>query len=146
MMMRRSFAALLLLLGAAGVSRAAAQRAHFGFHGAYNTEMNRGALGAQVQMPIASRLEFYPSFDYYFVDTGNELGLNADLKYRAAPPLYFGGGLNILSGGGTSDAGADLIGGFETRAGQAHPYAEARALLHGSTSWQFLFGLNFTLY
>lgn len=144
-MFRRILTIAMLLACAAGVTRASAQRAHFGFHGGYNTDMNRGALGAQIQMPIASAIEFYPSFDYYFVDTGNQLGWNADIKFRAAPPLYFGGGLNVLTGGGNSDAGVNLIGGLETRYGQAHPYAEMRALLHGSTSLQLLMGLNFTL-
>ena len=146
-MIRRILAVAILLLSAAGVTRAAAQRAHFGFHGGYNTDMDRGALGAQMQMPIASGIEFYPSFDYYFMDVGTQLGWNADLKFRAAgTPLYFGGGLNLLTGDGNSDAGVNLIGGFETRYGEAHPYAEMRALLHGSTSLQLLMGLNFTLH
>ena len=146
-MFRRILTVTILLACAAGVTRATAQRAHLGFHGGYNTDMDKGALGLQMQMPLSSAIEFYPSLDYYLVDGGTRLGWNADLKIQAAEvPLYFGGGLNVLTGGGTSDAGFNLIGGIETRYGETHPYAEVRGLFHNSTSLQLLFGLNFTLH
>jgi hypothetical protein len=87
------------------------------------------------------------ALDYYFVSTGNLLGFNGDLKFRTpGTPLYFGGGLNILSGGGNSDTGFDLFGGFETRYGRTHPYVEGRALFHNGSAFQVLFGINVTLY
>lgn len=146
-MFRRILTVVILLACAAGVSRATAQRAHFGFHGGYNTDMERGALGVQMQMPLSPAIAFYPSFDYYLVDGGTRLGWNADAKVLAAgTPLYFGGGLNLLTGGGDSDAGFNLIGGVETRYGETHPYVELRGLFHNQTSLQLLFGLNFTLH
>lgn len=146
-MFRRILTVAILLVCAAGVTRATAQRAHVGVHGGYNTDMDRGALGVQMQMPLSSAIEFYPSLDYYLVDGGTRLGWNADLKFRAEQtPLYFGGGLNLLTGGGTSDAGLNLIGGIETRYGETHPFAEVRGLIHGNTSLQLLLGLNFTLH
>ena len=146
-MFRRILTAAVLIAGVAGVSTASAQRAHFGFHGGYNTEMEKGAMGVQMQLPLASAIEFYPSFDYYFVDGGTQLGWNADIKFQAAgAPLYFGGGLNLLTGNGDSDTGFNLIGGLETRYGQTHPYVEVRGLFHNATSLQLLFGLNFTLH
>lgn len=146
-MLRRILTAVALLVCAAGVTRAAAQRSHFGLHGGYNFDIEEGSLGAQMHLPLSSSIELYPSFDYYFVSTGDMLGLSGDLKVRApGGPLYFGGGLNILTRSGNSDTGFDLFGGFETRYGQSHPYIEARALFHDTSSLQLLFGINITLY
>jgi len=146
-MMRRILTAVVLLISAAAVSRAAAQRSHFGLHGGYNFDLNEGLIGAQMHMPLTPSIELYPSFDYYLVDAGTLLGFNGDLKFRTpGTPLYFGGGLNILSGGGDSDTGFNLFGGFETRYGRTHPYVEGRGLFHNGSTFQLLFGINITLY
>jgi len=146
-MMRRILTALVLLVCAAGVTRATAQRSHFGLHGGYNFDIEEGAIGAQMHLPLTSSIELYPSFDYYFVGNGNLLGFNGDLKFRApGAPLYFGGGLNVLTGDGNSDTGFNLLGGFETRYGQTHPYIEGRVLFHDSSAFQLVFGLNITLH
>jgi len=146
-MIRRILTAVALLVCAAGVTRAEAQRSHFGVRGGYNFDFDEGSIGAQLHLPLSSSIELYPSFDYYFVNTGNLLGFSGDLKFRTpGAPLYFGGGLNVLTGDGNSDTGFDLFGGFETRYGQTHPFVEARALIHDSSSLQLLFGLNVTLY
>lgn len=145
-MLRRILTVVVLLAGAT-VARAAAQRSHFGVHGGYNFDVKEGLIGAQLHMPIARSIEFYPSFDYYLVDAGSLVGFNADLKFLGRhTPLYFGGGLNILSGGGNSDTGFDLFGGFETRYGRTHPYIEGRFLFHNNSTFQLLFGINLTLY
>ena len=146
-MIRRILTTVVLLLCAAGVSRAAAQRSHFGLHGGYNFDFKEGLIGAQLHMPLSPGIELYPSFDYYLVDAGSLVGFNIDLKFRTpGTPLYFGGGLNILSGGGNSDAGPDLFGGLETRYGRTHPYIEGRGLFHNGSTFQLLFGINITLY
>lgn len=146
-MMRRILTAVVLLASAAAVSRAAAQRSHFGLHGGYNFDFNEGLIGAQIHMPLSRSIELYPSFDYYLMNSGTLLGFNGDLKFRTpGTPLYAGGGLNVLSGGGNSDAGFDLFGGFETRYGRTHPYIEGRGLFHDTSSFQLLFGINITLY
>lgn len=146
-MMRRILTAVVLLVCAAGVPRAAAQRSHFGVHGGYNFDFDEGLIGAQIHIPLTPSIEFYPSFDYYLVDAGTLLGFNADLKFRTpGAPLYFGGGLNILHTTGNSDTGFDLFGGFETRYGRTHPYVEGRGLFHDNSSLQVLFGINITLY
>jgi hypothetical protein len=146
-MVRRILTAVALLVCAAGVTRAEAQRAHIGLRGGYNFDMEEGSLGAQLHLPLSYSIELYPSFDYYFVNSGNLLGINGDLKFRTpGAPLYFGGGLNVLTGDGNSDTGFDLFGGFETRYGQTHPFIEARGLFHDNSSLQVLFGLNMTLY
>ena len=146
-MLRRILTAVALLMCAAGVSSAVAQRSHYGIHGGYNFDIEEGLIGAQLHMPIGRGVEFYPSFDYYLVDAGSLVGFNADLKFRTpGTPLYLGGGLNILSGGGNSDTGFDLFGGFETRYGRTHPYIEGRGLFHTGSTFQLLFGINITLY
>ena len=146
-MIRRILTAVALLVCAAGVTRADAQRSHFGVRGGYNFDLDEGSIGAQLHMPLSSSIELYPSFDYYFVNTGNLLGISGDLKFRTpGAPLYVGGGLNVLTGDGNSDTGFDLFGGLETRYGQTHPFVEARALFHDSSALQLLFGLNVTLY
>ena len=138
---------LIASLAVTVTTSAAAQRSHVGPHFAYNFDFDEAAIGAQMHLPIASAVELYPSFDYYFVNTGNLLGISGDLKFRTpGAPLYFGGGVNILTGNGNSDTGFDLFGGLETRYGQTHPFIEARGLFHGSSSLQLLFGLNVTLY
>lgn len=142
---------LLLVATAAAPATVAAQRAHIGFHGAYNFDIDQPAIGAQVHLPFARGIELYPSFDYYFVDSGSLLGFSGDLKFRSrATPLYFGGGLNILraSAGGSSnsDTGFDVFAGFESRRGWTHPYLEFRGLFHDNSSLQVAVGVNMTLY
>jgi len=87
--MMRYVLTLVVLLGVAGVSRAAAQRSHFGVHGGYNIDSDNWLIGAQAHLPLTRSIEFYPSFDYYFVDPGSLVGLNADLQFRTpGAPLH----------------------------------------------------------
>jgi len=146
-MVRRILTAVVLFVSTTTVSRAAAQRPHFGLHGGYNTDFNEGLVGAQIHMPLTPSIELYPSFDYYLVDAGTLIGFNGDLEFRTrGTPLYFGGGVNVLHTSGNSDTGFDLFGGFETRYGRTHPYVEGRGMFHSSSSFQLLFGINVTLY
>lgn len=149
-MTTRLMGIIVLLLGATTASPLAAQRSHFGPHIAYNFDIKETAIGAQAHLPLSYGIEFYPSFDYYLVDTGSLLGLSADLKFRTpGDPLYLGGGLNIMraSAGGVSnnDTGFDLFAGLETRYGWTHPYVEVRGLFHGGSAVQGAFGINITL-
>src|SRR5262249_47462028 len=110
-------------------------------------------LGAQVSVPIANRLEFYPSFDWYFVDPGSTWAVNADLKWRVAKDqprwLYLGGGLDLmvhsLNGISSSKAGVNILGGIESLRGWVHPFAEIRGILSDNSSVQLQGGLNITL-
>jgi hypothetical protein len=146
-MLRRILTAVLLLGSVAAIERAAAQRAHFGVRGGYNFDAEDALIGVQAHFPLSASIEFYPSFDYYFVDGGNLLGFSGDLKFRTpGAPLYLGGGVNLLHSSGNSDTGFDLFGGVETRYGQTHPFIEGRFLMHDNSSFQVLFGINMTLY
>jgi hypothetical protein len=143
-----------VLLAAAGAPARAQGRSHIGPHVGYNFDVDRALLGAQMLLPIGRRVEFYPSFDYYFVDTGSLFGINADLKFRfptGEPSVfYFGGGVNWLraSGGGASntDTGWDLMFGLESRWGVTHPYFEGRVITHSNSTFQIAAGLNITIF
>lgn len=131
-----------------------AQRAHIGPHFGYNFDMDRGLIGAQMLLPLSPYVELYPSFDYYLGNGVNLIGLSGDLKFRMptgyGSAFYFGGGVDFqnASSGGVSngDTGWDLLFGFESRRGVAHPFLEGRLLGHGSTSFQIGAGLNFTIF
>lgn len=130
----------------------AQQQLHLGPRLSYNFDAEEFGLGAQFSYPVARRIEFYPSFDYYFVDPGSLWALNADAKYRVPTEgewLYLGGGLSIarasFNGNSATDAGLNLFGGLETRIGRIHPFAEGRLTLGDGSTFQISAGLNFTL-
>jgi hypothetical protein len=143
----------LLMAGAVWQSASAqTSRMHIGPRLSYNFDLEELGIGAQFSIPIATRLEFYPSFDYYFVDPGSAWGLNADLKYRFAGEnvrwLYVGAGLNVTGvsdGNDETDAGLNLIAGVESLKGRIHPFGEFRGTIGGASFVQLSAGLNITL-
>lgn len=141
---------------AVGVGEAAGQTAqsHIGPRVSYNVDAEEFGVGAQFAVPIGRRLEFYPSFDYFFVDVGNLWALNADIKYRATTGgsldwLYLGGGLNVtgFSAGPVdeTDVGANLLLGLESLRGRVHPFAEGRLTIGDGSTFQISAGLNLTI-
>lgn len=129
-------------------------RSHLGPRVSFNFDFDEVAIGAQFSTPIARRLEFYPSFDYYFVDPGSLWTLNADLKYRvsanrSADWLYLGGGLGFsridVGPAEDTDVGLNLLAGVEPLRGRVHPFAEGRLTLGDGSTFQISGGLNFTL-
>jgi hypothetical protein len=116
--------ALGLTLGVSSAAQAQ-ERSHIGPQIGYNFDYEALVLGAQFSAPIGHHLEFYPSFNYFFVDAGSLWAVNLDLKYRVpfenADWLYVGGGLNVTradaGGASNTDAGLNLIAGIETRTG-----------------------------
>ena len=152
---RLRVALLALALGSIVPAAAQAQtrRLHLGPHLGYEFNDENAVLGAQFSVPIARRLEFYPSFDYYFVDPGSLWALNGDFKYRVARGrpdwLYIGSGINFAdrSAGGSSStsAGWNLLAGVESLRGWVHPFGEARFTISDNSRFQLQAGLNFTL-
>jgi hypothetical protein len=129
-------------------------RSHLGARVSYNFDAEAVGLGAQLSFPVRNHLEFYPSFDYFFVDVGTLWALNADLKYRlrsvaALRWLYLGSGLNLSrfshQSVGGSELGLNLFGGVESLRGRIHPFAEARLTIGGDAAFLLAAGLNFTL-
>ncbi len=144
--------ALMAAAALAGTAQAQTNRLHLGPRVSYQFDVEEFGVGAQLSVPMARYLEFYPSFDYFFVDNGSFWNLNADLKYRIAAAtvrwLYLGAGLNIArssNGSSNTDAGLNLFAGAESLKGRIHPFGEFRFTAnHGSTA-QLAAGLNFTL-
>ena len=151
---------LVLLLLALTASTADAQRRArrrtvaasgptFGGHLGYNFDVDNLLLGAQLSYPITPDIAIYPSFDYYFVDTGTFWALNFDLKYR--PPTrygawYVGGGLNYshvsFAGSGRGDTNLNLLTGLEGRRGRARPYVEVKFVLGDGSMFQLVGGFS----
>ncbi len=154
--MLRRFRQIGLGLGLATLLAGAAhaQRPHIGGHVLYNFDVEEFGIGAQFSYPVARKLEFYPSFDYYFVDPGSLWQLNADLKYKLREEhnwFYVGGGLAIarasIGGFDDTDVGANAFAGWETLIGQkVHPYIEGRLTLGDGSSFQIAGGLNITIF
>ena len=149
----RVAAVVALTSAVAGTAQAQTSSMHLGPRLSYHFDAEKLGIGAQFSTPVARHLEFYPSFDYYFIDNGSFWALNADLKYRIANQtmkwLYVGGGLNIArSSAGTAsatDAGLNLLAGAESLKGRIHPFAEFRFTIGDGTGGQLSAGLNFTL-
>jgi len=149
-------AAIVVTEPAHGQRRRAARRAaarasiggpEIGGHLGYNFDIDRALFGVQVSFPVARRVEFYPSFDYYAGSGGSAWGVNFDFKLR--PPAryqfwYGGTGLNVFHAGSTSSH-LNLFAGFAGRPGPFRPYAEARLILFDGTSFQLAAGLSFPL-
>ena len=150
---RRLLMALALLPAVTQLAQAQTRRMHIGPHFGYDFKVEELVLGGQFSAPIATRLEFYPSFDWYFVDPGTLWAVNADLKYRVAHDqpnwLYLGGGLNVarrkVASVGSTKAGFNLFAGAESLRGIIHPFGEARATLKDHSTFQIVAGLNITL-
>ena len=134
--------------GAAGPG----DRAQVGGHVGYIFDGSHALIGAQASFPIARQVDFYPSFDYYFVSNATLWSLNFDARILPPGPYrygYLGAGLNVAhaSAGGLGDTqtNVNLLGGLEGRRGRIRPYAEARLILGHGSSFQIQGGVNFPL-
>lgn len=142
-----------MLVSGTAVASSQTSAMHIGPQVAYDFDFEEFGLGAQFSVPIMRRLEFYPSFMYYFVnDPLTVWNLNADLKYRVASDrpnwLYIGTGLNLTrfsNGESDTDAGLNLFAGAESLKGRIHPFAEARLVLSDGSRFQLAAGLNITI-
>ena len=135
------------------MAQAQTSQLHLGPRLSYQFDLEEIGVGAQFSVPIAQYLEFYPSFDYFFVNSGSFWNLNADLKYRIATEsinwLYIGGGLNLnhVSRGNFDDngVGLNLFAGVESLVGRVHPFGEFRFTANDGSTAQVAIGVNFTL-
>ena len=117
----------------------------YGAHIGYSFDTDDMLLGAQFSLPISASLDFYPTFDYYFVDANTVWALNFDLKYRPARrnrAWYLGGGLNFLHGSGNTDTNLNLLTGLEARRGSTRPYVEGKFIVGNNTIFQLVVGLS----
>lgn len=139
--------ALGLTFALASTTQAQTNQLHFGPRLSYQLDLEEFGIGAQFSVPLAQNLEIYPSFDYFLTEPGL-WSFNGDLKYRIATEsvdwLYVGGGLNLLTSSGNSNAGLNLFAGFESLSGRVHPFGEFRFTANNGSSAQASAGLNFT--
>ncbi|MEO5798909.1 MAG: hypothetical protein ABIZ70_02895 [Gemmatimonadales bacterium] len=150
---RAALVAAVLVVGTTASAQAQTHRSHFGPRLSYNFDAKAVGIGAQLSVPVAHHLEFYPSLDVFFVDAGSLLGINADIKYRVGKAdiswLYVGTGLNIsrrsVEGLSHSDAGLNLFLGAESLKGKVHPFGEMRFTVADGSTAALAAGLNFTL-
>jgi hypothetical protein len=133
-------------------SAAPAQSPHVGLRLGVDAESRDMLVSTHATIPVAGRVELYPSIDVYLPEEGTRTGFNADLRFRLptrqGPDLYLGGGVNVLMrnvrNDSSTDTGVKGLFGLETRTGWVHPFIEGRVLAHDETSFQFLGGVNFT--
>jgi hypothetical protein len=117
----------------------------------YNFDADALTLGVQATLPVTTRIELYPSLDYYAISPGTLWAINMDVKFR--PPtqlgaLYVGGGIDYLhtsASGGSGDVNLDFLGGWEVRRRSFVPYVEGRLILGSGSAFQIVGGLNFKL-
>jgi len=136
--------------GVAGAQQARTPAPRMGSHLYYHFDVRDPVVGAQLDVPVAPRFALYPSGGVYLVDQGSLWGVNADVKYKVASPVYLGGGLNLLhrstQNTGNTDAGVNLLGGIEGRLGQRlHPFAEGRVILNDGSAFLLGAGLSIAL-
>lgn len=151
--LRGALVALAMLPGLAAAAEGQTNRMHLGPQINYDFDFEDFGIGAQFGAPLMNRLEFYPSFVWFFRDPGSLWNLNADLKYRVASDrpnwLYVGAGLNIarFDAGDADDTnvGLNLLAGAESLKGRIHPFVEGRLILGDGSRFQLAAGLNFTL-
>lgn len=151
--MRLSALTSMSLLFGAGALAAQTDHAHLGAHVLYNTTLEDAGVGAQLSIPVAWHLEFYPSFDYYFENPGTADAFNADIKYRASGAgydwIYLGTGLNVtheaIGAASSTETGWNLFFGAESLRGTIHPFGEARLTVRQRSAFQLQGGLNITL-
>jgi hypothetical protein len=146
---RAALFALGLVAGVAASGAAQTDRLHIGPRISFDFDAEEVGIGGQVGIPIANRLEFYPSFEYYFVDPATLWAVNADFKYRLFRErlewLYGGAGFGLEKRTSDTDPGVNAFLGAETLRGRIHPFAEARARFADRTTFVLAAGLNFTL-
>ncbi len=144
---------MILTVGAASTLSAQTSRLHLGPRVGYNFDAEALTVGAQLSVPVARHLEFYPSFDFHNVDVGSLYSINLDIKYRIATAsadwLYLGTGLGITNRAvgdfDKSDAGLNLFVGAESLKGRVHPFGEARVTIADGSQAMLVGGINFTI-
>ncbi|MCI0690174.1 MAG: hypothetical protein L0Y54_23490 [Sporichthyaceae bacterium] len=143
--------AVTVLLVGAGTSALRAQntplrQTAIGTQLVYQFDVRDPGVGGQLSVPVYRQLSLYPSGAVYLVDSGSLYAVNADVKYRLPSLLYLGGGLNLqrrsVNEARSTDAGVNLLGGFEARRGPIHPFVEGRVILNDGSAFQLAGGLN----
>jgi hypothetical protein len=148
------FAAALALVSLFAVTADGQGRdSHLGPRVSYQLDLEELGLGAQLSLPLSGGLDFYPSLDNFFVNSGSYWSFNVDMKAylfsRTTPWLYLGAGVNVaqrrIAGFSNNETGLNLFGGVEGQAGRIHPFAEFRFTTSDGSTSQISAGLNITM-
>ena len=157
-MRRHPFSPNTLLLGslvvmlAATAGNAGAQT-KVGARVGYNFETEEVLFSTNLTVPVTSQFAFYPSLDVYTPDDGNRFGFNGDMKFSfpvsSGPQFYVGGGVGVMSRSvgdfSSTDVGANLLFGLESRTAWVHPFVEGKILFQDESQFMLIGGLNFPI-
>lgn len=118
-------------------------------------------IGAQLAVPVANRVDIYPSFDYYFPDgPADAWSLDGSVRYwpklnMRNPGLYVGGGLNIshvsvdlpapFGDASDTEAGVSFHAGWDFKTVNPRPFAQIRFVIGDADRVEFGGGINFRL-
>ncbi|MEO8140217.1 MAG: hypothetical protein ABI742_11250 [Gemmatimonadota bacterium] len=123
----------------------------------YGTNHTKFFIGTQFAYPVMNRLDFYPSFQYYF--PGNSVHFwTVDAAVRYWPKLnvkdsglYAGGGLDIAhtsvtNFGSSTDVGLTLLSGWQFKTtSNLLPFGQIRVVIGTADHIDFGGGVNFRL-
>ena len=150
----RTLRALLAVaaLISGGAVPVAAQGTHVGFHAGLASAGL--AVGLQAHVPIAGRVELYPSYDLIAAIGGAGHMGNLDFKITALTGSgYIGAGVTYSGSGQCANCevwGGNVFFGFESRTAATHPHIELRLKPYHMgqnwyLGWMLSGGLNFEL-
>jgi hypothetical protein len=152
--MRRSgYAVVLLAALVLLVPAGTASAVDVGVRGGLYFDPTDPFLGVELITGVANRIYFNPNFEWVFVDGGNVFTLNGDFHYDFRTSgrsfAWAGAGLALLRadpegpGEGDTDLGLNLLAGIGLRKGGVIPYAQAKAIISGDTTFVLGVGVRF---
>lgn len=145
---------LALLVGVSAAVEAQAGPLQFGPRVGYNFDAEEFSIGAHLIKPLTSAIAIYPSFDYFLIDVGTMLGINADLRYQMPAQnlqwLYLGAGVGFtrfsFEGFSNTSTRLNMIGGFQPAGGsRIKPFAEARLAVGDGSTFGVFGGISIPL-
>jgi hypothetical protein len=152
---RISVSAALMALVFTAAPAAAQSNSYVGMRAGYNFGSEEALISAHLQVPMTSRIYFYPSLDVYMPESGNQIGFSGDVKIglptssNLGPRLYAGGGVGVTNrneeGLSNSDLGANILFGVESQIGSIRPFAEGKIMLYDRTQFQMIAGVSLIL-
>ena len=143
---------VVAMLATAGNAEAQ-DRTKVGARVGYNFETEEVMFSTNLIVPVTSQFAFYPSLDVYTPDDGNRFGFNGDMKFSfpvsSGPQFYVGGGVGVMSRSvgdfSSTDVGANLLLGLESRTTWVHPFVEGKILFQDESQFMLIGGLNFPI-
>lgn len=138
-----------MFLSAASVAAPVQGQVSVGGRTGYDHLASAMSVGAELQVPLSSRLVFRPSVDLFAMEFGSYRAYNLDLHYAATPALYVGAGL-ASRWFRASDVAGDVLGtnlfaGVVIPGGQVRPFAEVGVFLKNGARGNGRIGLSVQL-